>query len=208
MNTSVINNLFLQAGINKYCRLKGGLHMKLAKKLLVIMTLVIILISSTVFADTIAREIKVYFRGITIDIDGEEISTDSQPFIYKDRVYVPLRFVVEGLYREIKWDDKNNKVKMKSYRDFSDYDYFDGEIFVYGLVTDLNKEEKLMTIEQHFDDNSIEINTSLKISDDVVIILKRNDKKMNLEVDDLRVGEDIGLVLDKNSLVRGIIISK
>lgn len=182
--------------------------MKFAKQLFIMLFIIIIFISSTVFADTLAREIEAYFMNITIDIDGKEISTDTQPFIYNDRVYVPAKFIVEGLNGEIKWDDENSKVKIKSYRDFSDCDYFDDEVFVYGLVTNLDMEEKVLAIEQHIDDNSIEVNDSLKIRDDVVIILQRNNKKMNLEVDDLRVGEDIGLVLDKNSLIRGIIISK
>ncbi len=182
--------------------------MKFARKLFIMMLFIIVFISSTVLADTICKEIKVYFSNIAIEIDEEEVLTDTQPFIYNNRVYLPIRTIVEGLNGEIKWDEESSKVIIKSYKDFPECDYYNGEIFVYGLITALNKEEKTLTIEQHFDDNSIDVKPFLKIKDDVVIILQRNDKKMNLDINDLKVGEDIGLILDKDSLVRGIIISK
>ena len=181
--------------------------MKLVKKLFIIL-IILIIISSAVFAETIAREITVYFRNIIIYVDGNEVVIDTEPFIYNNRVYVPIKFVNQALKGEVSWDNENSKVKIKSYQDFRECNYFDGEIFVYGLVTALDKKEKMITIEQHFDNNSMEVKPFLKIRDDVVIILQRNDKKINLDINDLKVGEDIGAVLDKDGSIRGIIISK
>lgn len=190
------------------CGLKEGMLMKLARKLFIMILIIIGFISSTVLADSIVKEIKVYFRDIIIEIDDKEVLIDTQPFIYNNKVYVAVRELVEELNGEVEWHAEYSKVKIKSYKDFPECDYYDGEIFVYGIVTALDKEEKIITIEQHLDDNSMDVKPDLEIRDDVVIILQRNDKKMNLDISDLKAGEDLGLILDKNGLVRGIIISK
>ncbi len=181
--------------------------MKIKSKAFILIFLAFILIPISTSADIFSKQIEVTFRNIEIEIDRKEVKCESEPFILNNRVYVPLRAVIEGMGGVVKWENENNKVIIDSFKDFPDCNYLNGEHFVYGLVTAFDYEKRIITVEQHFDDNSIEVNSHLKIRDDVVIVLQRNDKKMNLEIDDLKVGEDIGLVLDSENLVRGIIIA-
>lgn len=37
-------------------------------------------------------------------INGEEVSIDQAPVLIKDKVFIPLRFVVENLQADVKWD--------------------------------------------------------------------------------------------------------
>ncbi|WP_427339841.1 copper amine oxidase N-terminal domain-containing protein [Caloranaerobacter sp. DY30410] len=167
----------------------------------------IFLFSVTVLADSVYKNIKVYFDNISINVDGSKIETDTEPFIYNDRVYVPIRFVVEKLDKEVKWDNETKTVLIKSYKDFPECNYLEGEKFIYGLITSIDYENKRMVIEQHFDDNSVEVTPLLELDKNAVIILKRNDKKMNIEFNDLVIGDDVGLVINKYGKIRGIIIS-
>ncbi|WP_069648910.1 copper amine oxidase N-terminal domain-containing protein [Caloranaerobacter ferrireducens] len=167
----------------------------------------IFLFSVTVLADGVYKNIKVYFNNISINVDGSKIETDVEPFIYNDRVYVPIRFVAEKLDKEVEWNNETKTVLIKSYKDFLECNYLEGEKFVYGLITSIDYENKRIVIEQHFDDNSIEVTPLLELDENAVIILKRNDKKMNIEFKDLVVGDDVGLVINKYGKIRGIIIT-
>ncbi|SHH20608.1 Copper amine oxidase N-terminal domain-containing protein [Caloranaerobacter azorensis DSM 13643] len=167
----------------------------------------IFLFSAVVLADGVYKNIKVYFDNININVDGSEIETDTESFIYNDRVYVPIRFVAEKLGKEVKWDNETKTVFIKSYKDFSECNYLEGEKFVYGLITSIDYENRQIVIEQHFDDNSVEVTPLLELDKNAVIILKRNDKKMNIEFNDLVIGDDVGLVINKYGKIRGIIIS-
>ncbi|HHV46832.1 MAG TPA: hypothetical protein GXX53_08085, partial [Tissierellia bacterium] len=62
-------------------------------------------------------------------------------------------------------------------------------------------------VEQHMDDNSQEVSPILYIREDAIIILKRNDKAMNIDFYDLKSGDVFGIVLDRYGKVKGIIIS-
>lgn len=167
----------------------------------------LIVFSSSVLADGIYKNIKAYFYNIKIHVNGEEVYTDTEPFIYNDRVYVPIRFVVENMGGAVKWDGSNKKVYIKSYRDFPECNPLEGENFVYGLITSIDYDEKTIEIEQHFDDNSIEVTPLLQVREDAVFVLKRNDKMMNIDFKDLKCGDDVGMVLDKDKKIRGIIIT-
>jgi len=108
---------------------------------------------------------------------------------------------------EVTWDEATRKATMTSYTDFPDCDYLKGEIFVYGMITDIDFEKRSIEIEQHFDDNSIEVTPLLELKEDAVIILEMRSKRMNLELKDLKIGDSLGLILDSNGKVRGIILS-
>lgn len=52
---------------------------------------------------------------LTIDsmtalIDGEEVAMDVAPFMYKDRTYMPLRFVSENFDGVVNWDEATQSV--------------------------------------------------------------------------------------------------
>lgn len=182
--------------------------MKIIKRTLCISIIIFACIASIGFAEDLSKKIEVTFRDIKLFIDGDKVEVDAEPFIYKDRVFVPVRFVSEDMGGQISWNGNTNTVDIKSYVDFPECDYLKGEMFVYGLITDIDYGKGKITIEQHFDDNSVDIKPSLKLKEDVIIILQRNNKKMNLEISDLKIGEDVGLILNSDNLVRGIVLDK
>lgn len=100
-----------------------------------------------------------------------------------------------------------NKENEKNYVDFPEADYENGERFIYGTILKVNCENKKLIVEQHMDDNSETISPILSVREDVVIILKRNDKAMNIDFYDLKPGDRFGLILDKLGKVRGIVIN-
>lgn len=177
------------------------------KGLIIFLIGVILLISATSFAGGYFKRIDILINGTRIEVNGEMIETDTEPFIYNDRTFVPIRAIAEGLECEVKWDNRVNKVIINKYKDFPECDYLNGEIFVYGMITKIDHENRTIEIEQHIDDNTIDVTPILTIKDDVVILLQRNDKFMNVEFEDLKCGDVLGAVIDKDGLIRGIIMS-
>lgn len=94
-----------------------------------------------------------------------------------------------------------------NYVDFPEADYAKGERFIYGTILKVDYENRRIIVEQYMDDNSNEINPILNIRKDAVIILKRNDKAMNIDFCDLKSNDIFGIVLDSRGMVRGILIS-
>ncbi len=168
---------------------------------------IIILLSATSFAGGYFKRIDVLINGTRIEVDGKIIATDTEPFIYNGRTFVPIRAIAEGLGCEVNWDNVANKVIISKYKDFPECDYLSGEIFVYGMITQIDHKNRTIEIEQHIDDNTIEVTPILTVKEDAVLILQRNDKVMNIEFEDLKCGDVLGAVVDKDGLVRGIIMS-
>lgn len=177
------------------------------KSLMILLIGIILLLSATSFAGGYFKRIDVLVNRILIEVDGEIIDTDTETFIYNNRTFLPIRAVAEGLGCKVKWDDKTNKVTINKYEDFPECDYLNGEIFVYGLITKIDHENRSIEIEQHIDDDSIDITPILTVKEEVVIILQRNDKIMNIDFSDLRCGDVLGAVIDKDGFIRGIIMS-
>lgn len=59
---------------------------------------------------------KVYLKieNTTAYVNGKAITLDAAPMIYKDRTYVPVRFVSQSLGREVGWDGAFKKVFIRS----------------------------------------------------------------------------------------------
>ncbi|MTI47326.1 MAG: copper amine oxidase N-terminal domain-containing protein [Firmicutes bacterium] len=182
--------------------------MKNKNKILIFAIIFLLMLSGASFAQEITKNIEVLFTNVIIEVNGNKLEVEDKPFVYKNRIYAPVRDIVEGINGEVNWNEEENKVKISNYKDFPECDYLEGEQFIYGLITNINYDKETIEIEQHLDDNSPTINPVLEIERDVVIILQRNDKKMNLEVEDLKIGEDVGLVITNENRVRGIILSK
>lgn len=84
------------------------------KKVISIFVLIAIVLTSIllVFADS--KSITAVYKSIQIMIDKRTVDTaNDTPFIYNGRVYVPARYVAEGLGATVDWDEKNNTVQIK-----------------------------------------------------------------------------------------------
>lgn len=67
--------------------------------------------TASVFADT-TKSIQVLYRNIKIAINGKTIATDSEPFVYNNRTYIPVRFVAEAFGKEVKYNDTTDTVEI------------------------------------------------------------------------------------------------
>lgn len=58
------------------------------------------------------KTLSAIFRGIQINIDGENLSTEEEPFIVNGRTYVPLRVISEALGALVNWDSETSMVSI------------------------------------------------------------------------------------------------
>lgn len=56
------------------------------------------------------KTIVLYVGKNTAEINGKKVTINGIPFMYKDVVYVPLRFIGETLGKEVEWDSLANSV--------------------------------------------------------------------------------------------------
>jgi len=180
----------------------------MSKRIAALAVMFLILTSLTIKASSIAEMIEIHRSNIRVVIDNQKIELEEQPFIYNGRVYVPLRFVSTALGREAYWNSQisavvinNPDIKLPLTECRPD----EGEIFVYGEILDINYEDYLITIQQHYDHNSIQVENPLQISRDVVIVVQKDAEK-NIHFYQLERGSTGGFVLDSAGKVRGIII--
>ena len=66
--------------------------------------------SAVVFADNITKMIQVTYRNISILVNGKQIQSDKEPFIYQDSVFAPLRTIAEAVNKNVEWDNEKNQV--------------------------------------------------------------------------------------------------
>lgn len=64
----------------------------------------------TVSAANGTRNISATFRNIKIVVDGKELSTSAEPFIYNGTTYLPIRAVGEAVGKEVTWNAGTNTV--------------------------------------------------------------------------------------------------
>lgn len=84
-----------------------------------IMALALLLVSSAAAAALASnysrsRSIQVTFRNVKIAVDGQEIDTENEPFIFEGRTYLPARPLAEALGARVEWDDASNSVLVYS----------------------------------------------------------------------------------------------
>ncbi len=152
--------------------------------------------------------IRVHHSDIGVIVDGRGVVFEERPFIHRGRVYVPARSISTALGMDIHWNDEMKTVVLKS----SDYKFpltecrpEKGELFVYGEIIDIDYANYTIDIHQHLDDNSIPITNPLRVDEDVIIALQREN---NLHFYELNTGSNGGFILNNTGTVRGIIIAK
>ncbi|MDD4663907.1 MAG: stalk domain-containing protein [Caldisericia bacterium] len=73
----------------------------------------IILFSSVyVYAENITKMIQVTYRNISIQVNGKQIQSDKEPFIFQGSVFAPIRTIAEAVNKKIEWNDKANQVNI------------------------------------------------------------------------------------------------
>ncbi len=120
------------------------------------------------------------------------------------KIYIPITNLLKLIGGEI--ESKDDYILLRNYIDFPETDYLKGERFVYGTIQKVDYKKKEIIIEQHMDDDSIKVPPLLKVREDVVLIAERKNNRMNIDFRDLKMGDVVGLVLDKEGIVKGIIL--
>ncbi|MDD4569971.1 MAG: stalk domain-containing protein [Tepidanaerobacteraceae bacterium] len=84
------------------------------KKVLILLAgfiVAVMLFSSIAIGAVGARDIKAYYRNIKIRVNGKIIDAgQTEPFIYNNSTYVPIRLVSEALDKVVDWDNNQNIV--------------------------------------------------------------------------------------------------
>ena len=62
------------------------------------------------YAKVANMDIPVMFNNIKIVVDGKELKTDKEPFIYEGTTYLPVRAVGEAVGKNVTWDSASKTV--------------------------------------------------------------------------------------------------
>ena len=109
--------------------------------------LLTVIVSCTV-ALASPKMVEVLFDNIKISINGKQVQSDTEPFIYNDRTYIPARAVAEGMGGLVNWNSNTNTVEINTVQTNSNdtdtiKDYYDA-IYLLGTSTSLNETEQHM----------------------------------------------------------------
>lgn len=70
-----------------------------------IISALVVGVTPVALAKTGATNILVQYSNIKVVVDGKELSTSKEPFIYDGTTYLPLRAVAEAVGKEVSWDN-------------------------------------------------------------------------------------------------------
>lgn len=68
--------------------------------------------SPVAFAKAANYNIPVTYNNIKIVVDGKQLTTSAEPFIYEGVTYLPVRAVAEAVGKEVYWDGNTNTVTL------------------------------------------------------------------------------------------------
>lgn len=173
--------------------------------------ILIFLCLSSTFALAKNYDVKVegYIRNFIIKTDEGILSLEKAPVIIEGRSYLPLRDLAKALNYQVTWHQDTETIileKPKLQEILPTTNPYLGEYFVYGEIEKIDFEEVSIHIEQHLDDDSKEVFDPLYLDERAILILQRNSHFMEIDFEDLRVGDVVGLVLTKDNKIRGIIV--
>lgn len=120
---------------------KGDEFMKRNFKWLIVGIVFSLIITSSVAVFAENRSIQVFFNNIKISINGTNIETDTEPFIYNGRTYVPVRFIAENLNMDVKYNEMTDTVEITNKNEIKNVDNIGVTAFLldeYKALGDLN----------------------------------------------------------------------
>lgn len=81
-----------------------------AKKVIIAVVCMLAFSASAALASNAVRTITVYYQDIKMYVDGQRITTSSEPFIYNGSTYLPVRAISEALGENVYWDQNSKSV--------------------------------------------------------------------------------------------------
>ena len=76
-----------------------------------------IMVAVPVLARVVQETIEVTFNDIRITVDGQQVQTEYEPFIYQERTYLPVRDVANATGFDVEWEGSTNTVHLTSPQD-------------------------------------------------------------------------------------------
>ena len=86
------------------------------KKLTVLVLLFTLAFSAITYSKTYSRNITAWFNNIQVVLDGKALNLSNEPFIFENRVYMPIEELSDTLYMNYKYNDKDGIVTIDSNR--------------------------------------------------------------------------------------------
>jgi len=86
--------------------------MKKVKIFFSVLLLIFVFSSVIVYADNITKMIQVTYRNISILVNGKQIQSDKEPFIFQGSVFAPIRTIGEAVNKKVEWDNEENQVNI------------------------------------------------------------------------------------------------
>lgn len=83
-----------------------------------------------------------------------------------------------------------------------DTDPRQGEYFIQGEVKAVDVEKRIITIEQHMDDNSKTVNPNIPVKKEAIV----QNKKEDVGLAQIKAGDIVGLVLTKEGFARAVLV--
>ena len=88
--------------------------MKRARDIFIGILIGCMFVATPVLAESGVKTIKAYYKDIKVMVDGEEIVSDVEPFIYEGRTFLPLRAIAEAANMSIELYDNDKTINLSS----------------------------------------------------------------------------------------------
>lgn len=182
--------------------------MKYYARFIIILMICLLLNTLASFGLSEIFEVSALKKTISTSTDNHPLQ-DQDVLFFGNHMYIPVYFLEDTLHIPIQWHEENQllHIQPSSFKDFEEAQPLVGEKFVYGEILSIDKEAFTLSIEEHYDDQYTYVEPHLWVCPDVIVILQRNDKQMNLSFEDLKIGDVVGMVLTAEGSVRGIILN-
>ncbi len=74
-------------------------------------------VTPAAFAKVASMNIPVQYNNIKVLVDGKELRTEKEPFLYDGTTYLPLRAVAEAVGKEVSWDSATKTAALSGGRE-------------------------------------------------------------------------------------------
>lgn len=89
------------------------------KKTTVLVLLFTLALSLVTYSKTYSRNITAWFNNIQVVLDGKALNLSSEPFIFENKVYVPIEELSDDLYVNVDYDDEEKKLSINTNRPYA-----------------------------------------------------------------------------------------
>lgn len=86
------------------------------KKMTVLVLLFTLALSVASYSRTYSRNITAWFNNIQVVLDGKSLNLSNEPFVFENKVYMPIEELSDALYMNYAYNDKDGTITIDSNR--------------------------------------------------------------------------------------------